>query len=90
MSWKYAAAVQDNGPNYYAITTGGWGAPAIAHCWDEDTAERIVRAVNNYDELRRVAQEALDWIRTQSCDKVYMHPYPLEALQIEINEGDMI
>jgi hypothetical protein len=42
--WKFAAAVQNNGPNYFAVTTGKWGAPTIATCWTEPDARLCAAA----------------------------------------------
>lgn len=42
--WKTALAVQNNGPNYYAIAEGAWGAPTIAQVYDEDHARLIAAA----------------------------------------------
>lgn len=40
-SWKYALAFANNQPNYYVVSTGQWGAPAIAGCAREDDARAI-------------------------------------------------
>jgi len=36
--WKAAQAVQDNGPNYWVVTTGKWRAPVVATCQKEADA----------------------------------------------------
>ena len=43
-SLKYALAVENNAPNYFAITAGKWGSPTVAKCWDEETARLIAAA----------------------------------------------
>ena len=36
--WRALPAVQDNGPNYWIVTTGQWRAPVVATCPKEADA----------------------------------------------------
>jgi hypothetical protein len=38
--WKVARAFQNNGPDYFVVTNGTWGARKIA-CLDEPSAETV-------------------------------------------------
>jgi hypothetical protein len=38
--WKVARAFQNNGPDYFVVTNGTWGARKIA-CLDESSAETV-------------------------------------------------
>jgi len=58
--WKYRAAVQNNGPNYFAVITGEWGAPAIAECAQEANAEFITRACNAHSDLLEALAAVID------------------------------
>lgn len=58
MSWKYAAAVQNNGPNYFAVTTGAWRAPSIAHVFDETHARLIAASPELLDACKALVEFA--------------------------------
>jgi hypothetical protein len=57
--WKVSLALENNAPNYYAVTDGKWGSPTIAKCYSEADAKHIVRAVNAHEELVNALYEAL-------------------------------
>jgi len=42
--WKYALAFQNNASNYYAVTNGKWGAPAVAQCYGKEEDARLIAA----------------------------------------------
>lgn len=52
--WKFAAAVQNNGPNYFVISTGKWCEPAIATCESEANAKLIAAAPETAAERDRL------------------------------------
>lgn len=43
-AWKCARAFQNNGPDYWVISTGEWRAPSIAIVEQEDHARLIAAA----------------------------------------------
>jgi hypothetical protein len=57
LPWRATPAVQNNGPNYYAIGTGKWGDDSAAHAFDAETAEYIVHACNMYPQLVEALSE---------------------------------
>jgi hypothetical protein len=64
--WKYARAVQNNGPDYFAITDGKWGSPSIVNVFadNEANARLIAKAPEMYailDKISRGAIEYHDW-----------------------------
>ncbi len=58
LSLKAVRAFQDNGPDYWLVTTGKWRAPAVAKCNTEEEAKRVARAVNCHEELVKVLEAA--------------------------------
>lgn len=60
LPWKFAAAVQNNGPNYFVVGTGRWGEPSAADCAREADAAYVAHAANAYPRLVEVLRALAD------------------------------
>jgi hypothetical protein len=65
--WKVARAFQNNGPDYFVVTNGTWGARKIA-CLDESSAETVrdllaalAAIVTTYRTFRNVPKHKQEW-----------------------------
>lgn len=59
--WKAAQAVQNNGPDYWAVTKGAWGAPTIAKVFTEPDARLIAAAPEMAELLSALIDTALGY-----------------------------
>jgi len=55
--WKATLAVQDNGPNYWAVTTGQWGEPTIARVYNKENANLIAALPELLEALKTLVNE---------------------------------
>lgn len=60
--WKYALAFENNAPNYYAITTGKWGAPTIAKCYGTEGEAQLMTAAPDMLAALRAVNDAYSFI----------------------------
>ena len=56
--WKYARAFQNNGPNYYVISTGKWKSPAIATAEKEEDARLMAKAPDMFSAIQDIISSA--------------------------------
>ena len=69
--WKALPAVQDNGPNYWIVTTGKWRAPVVASCPKESDANLCAASRDMFSALLEC--EAL----------LQAHDYPVILRQVK-------
>ncbi len=73
LDWKHYHCVQDNGPNYYAITDGKWGSPSIAHCFATEREAKILGASTKMGEALNRCLDTLSKA-AEALDKAGYHP----------------
>ena len=77
-SLKAQAAVQDNGPDYWIVTTGRWREPAAATCEREDDAVLFAAA----PDLLKACRAALKYLQHPDVQAV-THGFALSGSAIE-------
>lgn len=77
-SLKALEAVQDNGPNYWIVTTGRWREPAAAICECEDDAVLFAAA----PDMLKACRAALKYLQHPDVQAV-THGFALSGSAIE-------
>lgn len=65
---KYARAFQNNGPDYFVVSTGGLKEHVFAICDTEEDAKTIVVHANEYPAMLRVVLAAHDLLEHRATD----------------------
>ena len=67
--WKSAPAFENNAPNYFAVVTGAWGAPAIAKVYSGEANACLIAAAPEMLAMLANLERSFDAIASGDWDE---------------------